>query len=102
MRFITLGLIVLLGLLQYRLWFGNGSVPKVRELERTRYSLLEENEKLLERNLALSAEVIDLKEGKDAIEERARSEMGMIKADEVFYQIVTTGDEDSPEQQPLN
>lgn len=59
-------------------------------MEKEKQSILEENEALKERNDSLAAEVLDLKQGLDAIEERARSEMGMIKKDETFYQLVDT------------
>lgn len=88
MKFITFLLITLLVLLQYRLWIGNGSVTDVHHLEQARQEQIRENEQLMERNQALTAEVYDLKHGFDAIEERARSEMGMIKKDETFYHIV--------------
>jgi len=88
MKFISLILIILLVMLQYRLWIGNGSLTEVHHLEQTRQDLLDENRKLQERNKSLAAEVNDLKHGNDAIEERARTEMGMIKKDEVFYQII--------------
>lgn len=79
---------VLLIMLQYRLWRGNGNLPEVRHLERVKIAQMEENHRLQERNRSLSAEVLDLKHGLDAIEARARSEMGMIKSDETFFQIV--------------
>jgi cell division protein FtsB len=85
---IFLILLVMLALLQYRLWFGHGNRFEVAELERTRAEKIEENRRMRERNLALAAEVRDLKEGLEAIEERARSEMGLIKADETFVQII--------------
>lgn len=80
--------ILILVLLQYRLWMGNGSMMEVHKLENQIEQMQEQNHNLKERNLSLAAEVVDLKEGQDAIEERARSEMGMIKYDETFYQIV--------------
>ncbi|MFZ3323065.1 MAG: cell division protein FtsB [Usitatibacter sp.] len=86
----TLALILaglLLGL-QYPLWIGKGSWTKVWELERVLAQNREGNAKLKARNDALDAEVRDLKEGMEAIEERARLELGMIRKDEVFYQIV--------------
>ena len=88
MKFISLILVVLLVVLQYRLWIGNGSLTEVHHLERSRQDLLDETRQLQERNQSLAAEVNDLKHGNDAIEERARTEMGMIKKDEVFYQII--------------
>ncbi len=79
---------VLLILLQYKLWTGNGSLIQVRDLEQLKLTQMEENKRLQERNQSLAAEVQDLKQGLEAIEERARSEMGMIKSDETFFQIV--------------
>lgn len=74
--------------LQYPLWFGEGSVPKVIRLEREIRAQRVENARLRERNAALDAEVKDLKRGRGAIEDRARAELGMVKPDETFYQIV--------------
>ena len=88
MKVSTLLFVVLLVLLQYRLWFGSGGMTEVHNLEEQINQVEKENESLKERNLSLAAEVHDLKQGQDAIEERARSEMGMIKYDETFYQIV--------------
>lgn len=95
MRFINYILLIFLALLQARLWNGNGSVPDVWKLEEIKASQLEENRKLTERNESLAAEVRDLKEGMEAIEERARSEMGMIRSGETFFLIV-----DKPETAP--
>lgn len=84
----TTFLLLLLVLLQYRLWFGNGSLTDIHHLNAIRDTQLQENTELRERNQSLAAEVIDLKQGLDAIEERARSEMGMIKEDETFFQVI--------------
>ena len=75
--------------MQYPLWLGKGSWLTVWELDRQRVALHEGNARLKARNDALDAEVRDLKEGHEAIEERARLELGMIRRDEVFYQVVT-------------
>lgn len=88
MKLITFILLVLLVLLQYRLWTGNGNLIEVERLEQLKVAKIEENKRLQERNQSLTAEVLDLKHGLEAIEERARSEMGMIKADETFFQII--------------
>ena len=88
MTYVNIILIVFLVLLQYRLWTGNGSIPDVKHLEEIRQAQLEENNRLRERNLSLAAEVMDLKQGLEAVEERARSEMGMIKSGETFFQII--------------
>ncbi|MCB1857019.1 MAG: cell division protein FtsB [Gammaproteobacteria bacterium] len=88
MRILIGILVVMLLTLQYRLWVGEGSMAEVyslkREIEQQKQVLV----RLRQRNDALQAEVADLKEGLDAIEERARSELGMIREDEVFYQVV--------------
>ena len=88
MKFVNFTLLILLVLLQIRLWHGNGSVPDVWSLEEIKAAQIAENEKLTERNLSLEAEVMDLKQGMEAIEERARSEMGMVRSGETFYIIV--------------
>ena len=74
--------------LQYKLWLGDGGIPEVLELEREIDNVQREVDKLQERNQALDAEVMDLKKGIEAIEERARSELGMIKQDEIYYQVI--------------
>ena len=78
----------LIVLLQYPLWLGKGSWLKVWEVDQQVTTQHEINEKLKIRNTALDAEVRDLKQGYDAIEERARTELGMIKQDEVFFQLM--------------
>lgn len=88
MKTLVLTLALLLCFLQYKLWLGSGSLNEVRQLEDNRLALINENSELAERNESLAAEVMDLKHGKDAVEERARSEMGMIRSDEYFYQII--------------
>ncbi|NIN33728.1 MAG: cell division protein FtsB [Gammaproteobacteria bacterium] len=95
MKFISLVLLITLVMLQYRLWIGHGSLTYVHHLEAEKEAQIRENQSLLDRNLSLSAEVKDLKHGYSAIEERARSEMGMIKNDETFYQVVR-----QPQHQP--
>lgn len=82
------GLLALLALLQYPLWVGNGSVLTLWRLKREIAEQRAENARLRERNQVLAAEVIDLKEGLAAVEERARVELGMIKKGETFYQII--------------
>jgi len=82
--------IILLVLLQFKLWFGDGSMREVWRLEAAIETQQQQNTQLQERNAALEAEVNDLKKGLEAIEERARSELGMIKEGETFYQIIDT------------
>ena len=88
MRKLFVLLLLVLVYLQYRLWFGDGSLQEVWELHREVEAQREENLRLRERNDALDAEVLDLQQGLDAIEERAREDLGMIKEGETFYQIV--------------
>jgi cell division protein FtsB len=87
MRWPTLALIVLIALLQYPLWFGKGGWLRAWDVDRQLASQREANQKLETRNAALDAEVRDLKTGYEAIEERARFELGLIKQDEVFVQV---------------
>jgi cell division protein FtsB len=82
-------LIGFLVLLQYPLWFGSGGALAYWRLQQGIDAQQEENARLQERNRALQAEVVNLKSGLDAIEERARAELGMVKRDETFYQVVT-------------
>ena len=82
---ILVGLIVLI---QYPLWFGKGGWLRVWEVNRQLDAQQEKNRVLEARNAALGAEVRDLKQGTEAIEERARYELGLIRADEIFIQIV--------------
>ncbi len=84
---LTVLLILLLGL-QYALWLGEGSLPGLWQLQREVASQRQQNEALAERNRLLAAEVQALKQGGQAVEERARSELGMIKPGEVFYQVI--------------
>lgn len=79
---------ILIALLQYPLWLGKGSWLRVWDLNRQVALQQEKNTTLKARNGTLEAEVRDLKSGQAAIEERARSELGMIKQDEVFYQVI--------------
>ncbi len=88
MKIIVAALAVLFVLLQYKLWFGEGSMMEVWRLDRAIATQTAENAQLRERNQALAAEVSDLKQGVEAIEERARRELGMIKKGETFYQVV--------------
>lgn len=88
MKALTLFLAGLLVALQYPLWVGKGSWMRVWELDRSLAEQREANASLKARNDALDADVRDLKQGYEAIEERARLELGMIKREEVFYQVV--------------
>jgi cell division protein FtsB len=87
-RLIVLVLLILLAGLQAKLWFGEGGREPLRALERSVEQQRDENARLEQRNAALAAEVEDLKSGRAAVEERARTELGMIKQGETFYRIV--------------
>lgn len=91
MRGLTLIFIIIILLLQYPLWLGKGSWLRVWEIDRQLTIQKDLNHKLHVRNQSLDAEVRDLKQGYDAIEERARNELGMIKQDEIFFQILDEG-----------
>ena len=91
MNFVKIATYVLIGLLvllQYPLWFGSGGVLAVWRLNREISTQQQENAKLKDRNEALEADVNDLKQGLDAIEERARMELGMVKKGETFFQVI--------------
>ncbi len=81
-------LLLALAGLQYKLWWGEGGLGEVEALEQRVSTQRQENARLQHRNDALSAEVEDLKSGEAAIEDRARSELGMIKPGETFYRVV--------------
>ena len=102
MRAVTLILAVLLVLLQYPLWLGKGSWLKVWDLNRQVEEQHQVNQQTQSRNALLDAEVRDLKQGTEAIEERARSELGMVKRDETFYQFIgKTSGASSPAAPPV-
>ncbi len=88
MRFLALVLVLLIAAIQSPLWLGKGGWSRVWELDSQIEAQRETNIKLAVRNAALDAEVKDLKQGYDAIEERARSELGMVKPDEIFFQLL--------------
>lgn len=88
MRWLAAGLLLLLLVLQSRLWLGEGSIPEVMRLGEAVDAQRLENERLDERNRALAADVADLRQGLDGVEERARRDLGMIGEDERFYRVV--------------
>ncbi len=88
MRLVTLALVALVVLLQHPLWFGSGGWLRVHELDGQLKARRDENARLKARNVALAAEVRDLKQGYEAIEERARAELGMVREDEIFFQVI--------------
>lgn len=94
MKIIALVLLLLLIWLQYKIWLQDGGIPEVLSLQQEVEQVDVKVKQLQERNASLDAEVKDLKKGFDAIEERARSEMGMIKQGEIYYQVI------EPKQKP--
>lgn len=88
MRYLNTALIIMLAVLQYDLWVGDGSMASVWQMQHTIQEQHAKNDRLKSRNDSLAAEVADLKGGLSAIEERARSELGMIKQGETFIQTV--------------
>lgn len=88
MRILTIVLAALIALLQYPLWLGKGGWLRVWEIDRQVSAQKDGNAKLRVRNDALDAEVRDLKQGYEAIEERARYELGMVRQDEIFFQVL--------------
>jgi cell division protein FtsB len=92
MKFLLAGLVVLLLLLQYRMWLGDGGMREVARLRNEITQQRDENTSLRERNRTLAAEVQDLKKGTTAIEERARTDLGMVGQGETFYQVVIPRD----------
>jgi cell division protein FtsB len=88
MRWLTAALVALLVVIQYPLWVGKGGWFRVAELAQQVRAQSDVNAKLGARNDALSADVKDLQTGTEAIEERARAELGMVKPDEIFVQVI--------------
>ncbi len=88
MKKLLILLVILLVFLQYSLWFGDGSLQDVWRLHKDVEQQRQENAVLRERNEALEAEVLDLQQGLEAIEEHAREDLGMIKKGETFYQVI--------------
>lgn len=88
LRWIALILIALLIGLQLKLWSASGGMREVQSLRVAVKKQSDENAKLLQRNQAVRADVVDLKHGDQAVESRARTELGLIKPGETFYQVV--------------
>ncbi|MDB6088438.1 MAG: hypothetical protein JWN85_1222 [Gammaproteobacteria bacterium] len=88
MKWLAAALALVIVLLQYRVWLSEDGVRELDRLERAVTAQRGENNQLTERNRQLGAEVRDLKTGMDALEERARSDLGMIASHETFYQVV--------------
>ena len=88
MKVLLVSLSVLFFGLQYKLWLGDRSIRALKNLEAELVLQLEHNQSLESRNARVETEIMNLKNGLDAVEERARSELGMIKKDELFYQLI--------------
>jgi len=88
-RVVTLALLALLALVHVELWFGKGGVPRVMELQAKLRTQTASNDAARTRNEQLAAEVRDLKEGLEMVEEKARFELGMVKPDEILVQVTT-------------
>ena len=89
MRLVTVALLALIALVHAELWFGKGGVPRVMELQAKLAEQQAANDRARERNHQLDAEVRDLKEGLEMVEEKARFELGMVKPDEILVQVST-------------
>jgi len=100
MRWLSIALVALVVLLQYPLWIGKGGWLRVWDVDHQLQQQKNANRKLELRNAGLDAEVRDLKQGYDAIEERARFELGMIRQDEVFVQIPERASRDERSEKP--
>ncbi len=99
MRILLVILLMLLAALQFKLWFGEGGYRDVQRLEQRVAEQERENAQLEQRNRELQAEVEDLRQGLDAIEERARSELGLVKENEEFYQVVPAPQRDPDDEE---
>jgi cell division protein FtsB len=88
MRMIGVFLILVLASLQYKLWFSDSSVLKIDQLNKKLSTQMEQNNKLSARNRAIEADISELKSGDQALEEQARSDLGMVQQGETYYQFV--------------
>jgi len=88
MKIIIALLLLMIALLQYQLWFGPGSIQQIHAYQQRLDGLHHEVKDKQERNQSLYAEVKDLRKGQEAIEERARYDLGMIKQEETFFQVI--------------
>lgn len=100
MRLVTIVLAVLLVVIQWPLWFGKGGWLRVSELERQLAAQKTVNATLAERNAQLAAEVASLREGRGAIEERARHDLNMVRDGEIFFQLIGNRADPTPPVEP--
>lgn len=96
LRYVALILLILIIALQVKLWAGQGGMAEVWRLEKSVVEQKQMNDQLKVRNDALAAEVANLKDGEEAVEERARSELGLVKPGEKFYHVVEPAQEVAP------
>lgn len=101
LKWLAAVLVVLVALLQYRLWLGQGGVRDLAEVRERVTALEAANQPLRDRNARLAAEVLDLKTGLAAIEERARSDVGMVRTDEQFFWVPDVAVEAAPVVNPM-
>ncbi|MEM6302583.1 MAG: cell division protein FtsB [Pseudomonadota bacterium] len=92
MRWVIIILLLIIGYLQYRLWWGDGGRLELRRLEQRVVDSERANEQLRQRNDELARQIMDLKEGSTVLEQRAREELGLTGENEVFYHIVESQD----------
>ena len=98
MRWLFAILLLLLAVLQYRLWIAEGSIAEQQRLERQVQQFMEQNEKLRERNAVLEREVLELQSGNAGVEQRAREQLNLVRKGETFYQMEEEGaPEDAPQ-----
>ncbi len=88
LRFVLFGLVLLAGVLQYRLWFAQGSLSEKQRLQRQAQEQTHINAELEARNAVLEGEVLELKSGNQGVEQRAREELGLVREGETFYQLL--------------
>jgi cell division protein FtsB len=86
--------------LQYHLWFGDGSWPRAQAVRSKFEFQIIDNERLQQSNATMEAEVLDLKTGLDAIEERARTDLGLVKQGDLYYQIIQAEHPATPKEAP--
>jgi cell division protein FtsB len=99
LRWLLLTLLFLLGVMQYRLWFAEGSFAEQHRLELQVEEQTRFNTELQARNAVLEREVLELQTGKKGVEQRAREQLGLVRKGETFYQIVDTPDSASEDPQ---
>jgi len=100
LKIVLVVLVLLFTALQYHLWFGEGSWPRAQAVREKFELQMSENEKLQQSNATMEAEVLDLKTGLDAIEERARADLGLVRQGDEYFQIIQP-DQPKPAIEPI-